>query len=157
MSSQQDLLLLTGIPGTGKTWYGEKLASDFGFDHYDLEQQQTLNRFGANPAQFIADIIRRGKKAVATWGFVPDDVQTAIVLQFRDAGFKWIWFDGNRPAALHEFRKRGTVSEELLYAQMYRIENSRIVQRLRPIVIDTFDSEGQFKAVSDLLKEIQRA
>jgi hypothetical protein len=49
---------------------------------------------------------------VVTWGFVPDhQTSESIVLQFRAAGFMLIWFDGNRPAALREFIKRGTALE----------------------------------------------
>jgi adenylate kinase family enzyme len=156
MPSQRDLLLVTGIPGTGKTSYGEKFAAQFGFVHYDLEDQQTLNRLAANPAQFIAEIITRNENVVVTWGFVPDEMQTAIVVQFRNSGFKLIWFDGNRPAALREFQKRNTVPEELFYLQIYRIENSRIVAELRSIIINPFDAQGQFKPASELLSEIKR-
>jgi len=157
MPSQRDLLLITGVPGTGKTWFGDKFAINFGFVHYDLEEQQTLNRLAANPAQFIAEIITRNENVVVTWGFLPDETQSAIVPQFRNSGFKLIWLDGNRPAALREFQKRNTVPEELFYLQMYRIENSRIVAHLRPFIINPFDAQGQFKPPSELLNEIKRA
>ena len=105
---KRDLFLISGIPGTGKTWYGDKFVEEFGFLHYDLEEQQTLNRFASNPAQFIADAVSQKRNVVVTWGFVPDH-QPSIeaVLQFRNSGFKLIWFDGNRAAALREFQKRG--------------------------------------------------
>ena len=106
---KRDLFLIAGIPGTGKTWYGDKFASEFDFVHYDLEDYQTLNRFAANSRQFISDVVALKKNLVVTWGFLPDQIQTALVLQFRDAGFKLIWFDGNRPAALRAFLKRGTL------------------------------------------------
>jgi hypothetical protein len=123
MPPQRDLLLIAGIPGTGKTWYGDRFAEEFGFAHYDLEKQQMLDRLAANPAQFIADIVSQNRDAVVTWGFRPDDAASvSIVLQFKTASFKLIWFDGNRPAALREFIKRGTVPEILFYLQMYRIE-----------------------------------
>src|SRR5438552_2268444 len=157
MPSQRDLLLITGVPGTGKTWFGDKFAINFGFVHYDLEEQQTLNRLAANPAQFIAEIITRNENVVVTWGFLPDETQTAIVLQFRNSGFKLIWFDGNRPAALREFQKRNTVPEELFYLQMYRIENSKVVNHIRPAIIDPFDGTGHFKSVNQLLTEIRQA
>jgi hypothetical protein len=83
--------------------------------HCDLEDQSTLDRLAANPTQFIADIASQNRDTVVTWGFLPDQTQTALVLQFRSTGFKLIWFDGNRPAALREFQKRATVPEALFY------------------------------------------
>ena len=124
---ERDLLLITGIPGTGKTTYGDKFAKEFGFVHRDLEDEQTMNRFNAYPAQFIGELLNEKKSVVVTWGFGPDCERSVfLVQQLRDAGFKWIWFDGNRSAALREFQKRATVQEIDLYVQMYRIEKSRI-------------------------------
>lgn len=66
MSQERDLLLITGIPGTGKTTYSDKFAQAHGFLHHDLEdvQTQTLNRFNANPTQFIEELLNKGK---ASW------------------------------------------------------------------------------------------
>ena len=156
-ASRRDLLLITGIPGTGKTWYGDKFASEFGFVHYDIEKQQTLHRLAADPTQFIADIVNQNRDTVVTWGFAPDDpASVSVALQFKIASFKLIWFDGNRPAALREFQKRATVPEIAFYTQMYRIEDTKIVYHLKPIIINPFDGNGQFKPVADLLEEIKR-
>ena len=158
MPSQPDLLLVTGIPGTGKTCYGEKFAEEFGFLHYDLEEPQTFSRFAANPMQFIANALSQHKNIVVTWGFVPDNQPSvAAVLQFRNSGFKLIWFDGNRQAALEQFQKRGTVPDALFELQMKRIEDSKIIDRLAPAVVDPFDDRGQFKPPQQLLAEIRRA
>jgi len=156
MSKRPDLLLITGIPGTGKTTYGDKFAKELGFLHRDLEDRETLTHFIVDPSQFVRDLLGENRNVVVTWGFGPDDPASLNLVQlFRDAGFKWIWFDGNRPAAFREFLKRGTVPELDLYVQMYRIEKSRIVERLRPTVIDTFDERGQFKPANELLDEIR--
>lgn len=156
MSQERDLLLITGIPGTGKTTCGDAFAKEFGFLHCDLEDQHALKRFAANPALFIQELLREDKNVVVTWGFGPDDEPSLfLVQQLRNAGFEWIWFDGNRPAALREFQKRGTVQEIALYIQMYRIENSKIVERLQPTVINSFDEGGQFKPTKELLAEIR--
>lgn len=153
----RDVFLITGIPGTGKTTLGENLAKDFGFVHYDLEDPNTFNSLFADPTQFIGDALKTAGGIVATWGFVPDNQPSvALVLQLKTAGFKLIWFDGNRPAALRAFIKRGTVPEILFYLQMYRIEVSKIIDTIKPLIIDPFDAQNQFKSTDELLRELRR-
>jgi len=151
----RDLFLITGIPGTGKTSYGEILAREFGFAHYDLEDPQTLNRF-RTIGQLVSELLSPNKSVVVTWGFNPEDPPSLELLrQLRHVGFKLIWLDGNRPAAVRAFRKRGSVSEELLAAQMQRIERSKIVERLKPAIVNSFDDTGQFKSAAQLLEQIR--
>jgi len=136
--------------------------------HYDLEEQETLNRFEGNPAQFIADAVAQNKNVVVTCGFAPDnEPSVAAVLRFRDAGFKWIWFDGNRGAALKMFEARTKSKSRSdaeyyrrmheFYLQMYRIENSKVVERFQPTIINPFDGNWKFKLADRLLDEIKRA
>jgi ATPase family associated with various cellular activities (AAA) len=151
------LFLITGIPGTGKTTFANALAKNFGFVHHDLEAPNTLNNLFADPTRFIGDTLQASGGVVATWGFVPDhQASVSIVLQFRAAGFKLIWFDGNRPAALRGFIKRGTVPEMLFYLQMYRIEASKIIDTVKPHVVDPFDVQGNFKATAVQLEEMRQ-
>jgi hypothetical protein len=96
-------------------------------------------------------------RVVVTWGFLPDQTQTTLVLQLSSAGFKLIWFDGNRSAALRAFRKRATVSEKAFDAQMYRIEETKIVEPLQPTIINPFDARGKFKPPRKLLEEMRKA
>jgi hypothetical protein len=149
--------LITGIPGTGKTELGNNLVKDFGFAHYDLEKQQTLDRLAASPTQFIADIVSDNRDTVVTWGFMPNDqASVSIVARFKTSGFKLLWLDGNRPAALRAFIRRGTVPEIAFYAQMYRIESSKIIDTIEPVVIDPFDTQGNFRATASLLEEMRQ-
>src|SRR6266567_4994235 len=154
--TQPDLFLIAGIPGTGKTTFGDKLATDFGFIHYDLEDMATLGLWDKNPTEFVQMISRQKKNAVVTWGFVPDDERSLLsVLDFRSNGFKLVWFDGDRPAAFRRFLDRGDVPEICLYAQMYKIELSKVIDRIKPAVINPFDLHGEFKPMADLLQEIR--
>lgn len=155
----RDLLLITGIPGTGKTTLADNLAKDFGFVHHDLEDPSVLQRLFANPTQFIADTLSQNRDTLLTWGFVPDHQQSvALILQLKTAGFKLIWFDGNRPAALQAFIRRGTVPEIFFYLQMYRIEASKIIDIIKPVVIDPFDAaQGGFKSTTALLEEMRKS
>jgi len=42
------------------------------------------------------------------------------------------------------------------YLQMYRIEATKIVDQLKPTIINSFDEKGQFKPAAELLQEIKR-
>lgn len=167
-TSKQDLFLIAGIPGTGKTTFGETLSKQFGFAHYDLEEPGTVNRCATNPARFIDEIMQDGSRVAVTWGFVPDhaySVQT--VLQFRQSGFKLVWLDGNRPAALRVFQARAKSRAKSeadydrqmneFYVQMNRIETTEVVETMKPVIINPFNDNEQFKSVAELLTEIRRA
>lgn len=156
-TAMQELLLISGIPGTGKTCFGDRLQREFGFVHYDLERQELLNRFASAPASFITDVKTPGKSVVVTWGFFPNEAQIELVLRLKREGFKLIWFDGDRAAALREFRKRGSVSEQLFHAQIERIETGNLSARIKPVVINSFDEKSQFKSTAQLLEEIRKA
>ena len=90
---------------------------------------------------------------MATWGFLPIE-QGGIVKLFKQKGFKVFWFDGNRPAALREFLKRGTVQEHLFYLQMLRIATSSIIDKIEPVIINTFDEHGDFKQPDEIVGKI---
>jgi adenylate kinase family enzyme len=163
---KRDLFLIVGVPGTGKTTFGKALAATFGFVHSDLEDQLTLKRFAANPTQFIADMVS-GNRNVVTWGFVPDPQQSvSIVLEFQTAGFKLIWFDRNRPTALKRFQERAKAESRSdaefylrmheFYLQMHKIEASKIIDAIKPAVIDSFDAQGEFKSPTVLLEEMRQ-
>ena len=147
--------MITGIPGTGKTTYGELFASRFGFVHHDLENLETLNRLFSDPSKYIDNTLNEGEQIVLTWGFLPQE-QMGIVKQFQAKGFTLVWFDGNRPAALRVFNRRGTVPEYLFHMQIGRIDNSRVVQDLKPLVIDPFDDNEEFKDATLILEEIRK-
>jgi hypothetical protein len=157
--TQPDLFLIAGIPGSGKTTFGGALATgDLGFIHYDLEDMATLGLWDRDPTGFVQTIVRQKRNAVVTWGFAPDHERSVLsVLDFRSNGFKLVWFDGDRPAAFRRFLKRGDVPEICLYAQMYKIEHTKIIDRIGPAVVNPFDAHGEFRAVADLLQEIRAA
>ena len=153
------LLLITGIPGSGKTTIGNHLADSFGFRHLDFEEQATLMVFtqsDANLRRQINALKRGGRDVVVSWGFVPSS-QLAQVLLMRDLGFEWIWFDGNREAARRTFVERGTVPEHLLDIQMGEISRHIPLDQLQPRIVNTFDSDGDFRSLDDIAAELLAA
>ncbi len=155
-AAKRKLILITGIPGTGKTTYGSEFASQHGFVHYDLEVEETLNQLLSDPGRFIDGMLQGEKNVVATWGFLPNEQQVEAVRQFQAKGFELIWFDGNRRAALREFIRRGDVPETLFHIQMYRIEESKVIQHIAPMIIDPFDENEKLKDAAVILREIER-
>ena len=86
---------------------------------------------------------------VVTWGFMPGSSDETAVRYFQAAGFTLIWFDGNRVAARQVFIARGTVPTQALDAQMIRI-NRMDLAAFKPVIIDTFDSTGNFLPINEV-------
>jgi hypothetical protein len=148
-STKRIKLLITGIPGTGKTTFGNFLKDNFDFIHYDFEKIlpfMKISQIGLNP--------RRKNNLVITWGFVPIEDQIIAVEKIRSDGFQLVWFDGDRVSALKAFADRNTVSREAFDRQIVLIEESKVIQRIKPIVINTFDEAGAFKNLNSIYQEI---
>lgn len=154
------LLLITGVPGMGKTTIGEHLQNKYAFLHFDVELIQTWSlpiqkSWFHSPETFITELKKLNRDIVITWGFVPNDIPTQIrIHSFKNSGFKLIWLDGNREAAKKAFIKRGTVTEELLGIQMRRIEATNISGIFQPIVFNTFDTQGNFLSEDEIVKKL---
>jgi gluconate kinase len=150
--SGKRLVLITGIPGTGKTTIGNHLQDKFGFTHLDVEHYLThslihdLNRA-------ISQALQSHGSSVITWGFLPvQDLDNIKALMA--AGFRIVWFDGNREAALREFNKRGTVEERLFHLQVGNIDKAKVVEVLKPIPINPFDNAGVFRTKDAISNDI---
>jgi len=150
-------LLITGIPGAGKTQFGEYLVSAHGFVHRDLEDTIEFADFVDNPLVYLLKLSAEGQKSVITWGFVPVLRQIESVRSIRKHGFSIVWFDGDRAAALRAFQRCGTTPEANFYLQMYRIETSKAFELICPIRINSFDEHSEFKQPAAIFDEIQRA
>jgi shikimate kinase len=156
-------LLVTGVPGTGKTKVGDFLAARHGFLHVDLEDDDTRARFFGRTgdrnrfARELAKVISQKKPIIVTWGFVPNDPQLGLVLFLRSQGFEWIWLDGDREASHEAFTRRGDVPEQVYQNQMMGIElqlDPRLAS-LGPRIVNPF-SEGSFRPVEEIAEELKR-
>lgn len=146
------LILITGIPATGKTTVGNLLRDKYGYKHIDFEDGISLRRFVTEQEQFVNTELSLGN-IVITWGFVPDEGQIGLVKYLENYGFRLIWFDGNRLAAFREYLKAGR-PESPFYLQMFRIEDSKVIERLNPLIINTFDGNGEFLDLELLIQSV---
>lgn len=145
-------IILSGIPGTGKTTIGKYLSNHFGFSHYDFENETTFGLYTKNKRKFLAHA-RKQASVVITWGFVPTK-HFRNILTMQKTGFSLVWFDGNRVAAFGEFMKRGTASDIQFYNQMLDIAKRKVVEKLNPKTINPFNNEGYFRNPDEVCKEL---
>jgi hypothetical protein len=126
------ILLLSGIPGSGKSSYGRWLVGNKGyihldFDQGDIEKHGLAKLFGefasGRSDQFIAALLKKDAPICLDWGFPPSCLP--IVQRLADAGVDAWWFEAEAQLAKKHFLHRGTVSEAAFNEQMTNIDASR--------------------------------
>jgi hypothetical protein len=148
-------LLISGVPGAGKTCIGDFLKNEHGFMHIDLEKDVRLLNLVHSTDEFIKTL--PASNVVMTWGFMPKDDNSIIaVLALKASGFKIVWFDGNREASRREFIRRNTVSLDNYKTQINNINESEIVKMINPFVYNTFDNDGCFKSQDIIYSDLKK-
>lgn len=160
-------ILITGIPGSGKTAIGNYLQDNYGFFHMDMESDEDegylkIEELLANPIPFIEKMISTSSKIVMTWGFVPGDRHIEIVNMLKNNyGFKLIWFDGDREAARRAFMSRSKMkgeeylklAMEELNLQMSRINSSNVIGKINPQQVNVFNNQYNFRNFDEIIRE----
>lgn len=150
-----DLILITGIPGTGKTEIGEYLKEKYGYEHLNFEVSP-LPPYEFEQFKPFFQALPKNKKVVITWGF-GSSAHKNHVDYIVGLGYKHIWFDGNRVAAFREFMKRENNDEqreEAFHIQMDDIIKTGIVKGISAKIVNTFDENGNFKDKQKIVDEI---
>ena len=161
----KSLLLLSGIPATGKSTFGRWLATEHGYLHIDIEKpgrHQELSLTSAwdacLPSGDVSDLIREFRllspKVILDWGFPPEWLN--IVSGLKRGGADIWWFDGDRAKTREEFIKRRTVAVADLDLQMYKIERwwQDIIALFGRNRIDVIAPTGQRMSSEDIWRHI---
>jgi shikimate kinase len=158
------IILLTGIPGMGKTKIGNHLKNNYDFYHIDIEnpEKNSSSEFinfrhdNISPELLIKEIIKRNRDAVITWGFYPV-VNDYVIKRLQDLGAKMIWLDGNRDLAKKFWKQRDDpISDERLFdMQIQRINNHDIQGIFSPSNYDPFDyKKRKHKDLEIIIKDL---
>src|SRR5438094_909212 len=109
---KQAIILLSGVPATGKSEFARHLARECGFAHYDLEchprgwpHPELKATWDASRSGFVAQLRQYHERIVLDWGFPPSAVPW--VEELRRSGAKLVWFDGDIARAQQVFVQRG--------------------------------------------------
>lgn len=156
-------VLLSGVPGGGKTTIGEELARRYGFLHVDMEAERfKLASLALEDVQgFLGGVCHPGRNIALSWGFGPfacADAVRAIV----DEEFVPFWFDGDRAWFYSSFMRRERDSGKPLrairamevdyYGQMVGIIQTGIRDALPWVEINPFHPDGSRRL--DVAEEI---
>jgi hypothetical protein len=125
------MLLISGIPGIGKSYFAQWCAEHHGFLHVDLENGG-LEAAGLAKAwsavahlppssvrPFVSALRALNRPMILDWGYPPAFLP--LIQALHEAGVVAWWLDGDHDAARQRFTKRGTVSIEAFEVQMSAI------------------------------------
>lgn len=100
-------MLVTGIPGAGKTTFGNWLKTNLFFHHFDMEKDlrdmpdlKDKWRDGLDSGDygaFLTQVRQLSKNIVMTWGYPEQAVHLAR--HGEKLGLISFWFDGDRPVS----------------------------------------------------------
>ena len=146
-------LLIAGIPSSGKTYFGEWLATHHGYLHIDDVNGNCLRGHGLQPAweeslrgrdarPFIAALQQRSRPAVLNWDFPLDSL--AFVGLLKHAGMDLWWFEADVNAARREHLRSGrdSLSFDTRVADV-AAHRTQIDVLFRPHVLRVLSSRGE--------------
>src|SRR5437016_12565980 len=109
-----DILLISGLPASGKSYFSEWLERTKSFVHFDVEKDGRVERrelqplwdrcFEGKTAKPLVDALRKiGSPVVWNWGFPPEAL--SVVEMLKHEGVQIWWFDADHAAARRAFIK----------------------------------------------------
>jgi GTPase SAR1 family protein len=139
------LLLITGMPGVGKSclvhhacaeWNGQPVILEElpAHDVFHKEWQRGLRAGSA--ATFVRTLRNQPRMPIVEWGFPPNDMCIAFVRSARESGMRVVWIECPDDEARRRYLKRGTHPIELFEIQvpLIRTNYERIMAEVQPEV-----------------------
>ena len=149
MVGKKIVILVSGIPATGKSTFARNLTREHGFAHYDLEcdpcswpHPELQQVWGDDRAAFVREIRRNHDRVVLDWGFPVSCL--SWVNELRDQSVRLVWFDGDVDRAREEFVGRGGLDVKYFDAQVKKIRQAGYPSSLNCLVVPALSATGAF-------------
>jgi hypothetical protein len=101
MSSVKPYLLVSGLPGAGKTKFSTWLAKEHGYVQFETDANP-----GVGPDQ-IVEMKSQHERLVVDWPYPPEpNLERFVKGLLIPAGFDHWWFDGSLSGTFEAYRRR---------------------------------------------------
>ena len=164
------LLLLAGVPATGKSTFAGRLHAERGYFKFVLEEiiparaskdEAEVWKLWQEAVQ-TSDASRLVKKlrnlpgpVVVEWGFPINQACIRCVESMKQNGMRLLWFECPDDVARDRFVERATVPVAAFDIQMPRIRaNYDSITALGPEIVDVISPQGMSKTVEEIEAEI---
>ena len=148
---KRSIILLSGIPATGKSTFARYLAREHGFAHYDLEcyprgwpHPGLRGTWEASRPAFVAQVRQLNDRIALDWGFPVN--YHSWVEELESHGVRLIWFDGDVARARKVFVKRGGLAVADFDGQVRAVLEAGYPASLGCVVVPALAASGAFLA-----------
>ena len=159
-------LLISGLPGSGKSTFVSWLASEKQFFAVDMERggidrlglRDSWDKFfSGHDREAFPNILRaRNQSIVLDWNFPPSCLHVVSVLM--ELGFELWWFDGDWLAARASFVRRGSEPVQAFDCHVGRLISAW--QFIEPLVganvVRTIRADGSFLSADETWQRVER-
>jgi hypothetical protein len=159
MIPKHDIILLSGIPATGKSTFARYLVQKHSFAHYDLEcyprgwpHPELKEKWDTDRKAFVAQVLKHHDRIALDWGFPVRCL--SWVKELLALGVRLIWFDGDVARARQEFVKRGGIDVINFDAQVAAIENAGYPDSLNCVVVPALSRSDGFLNPREIEKAV---
>jgi hypothetical protein len=171
------LLLVAGIPGTGKTTFCQCLQGNEGWIHLDIDwltprplpqrgcatgtskpwpneqlRQSWDQAISTNNPAIFAEACKRVGNVVLDWGFPVRCI--SFVQGLASYGVKVLWFDGDVEEAKRVFTERGTVCLDAFEQQVSSLISTNVPHAIGAKVLRVLEKGPQFMPYGQIYKEM---
>lgn len=142
-------VVISGVPGTGKSWFGRWLQDEYGFVYLEADaggmSEYRLN--GLDGEAFVHQLRSLAPRVVLEWGYPVEFLPRLQAIQ-RGGVPTW-WFDGDRAAARASYiRPRGDaeVTVAAFEKQLAAIERTwpALKEFYEGRIVHTLRADGSF-------------
>ncbi len=159
------IIFISGVPATGKSYFGTWLEEEKNFIHFDVEKDDHLEEYNikqdwdncfktGQTETFVKKLQKLQKSVVLNWGFPTEFL--VFVQALKTEGIQIWWFDAEHTVARYAFLTRGGISLHFFDKQVGGIRKDweKIESTFSPNILKTLQDDGNYLAPDKIYNHI---